>query len=97
MKTTIVRLILALTAAVSIAHAQSPAPIIVQAIVPGQKTVTASAAPAAIADETQATLKFLQELKAANEEFLKKQSATLQQLDEIEKSAEQIRIYSKRG
>ena len=36
-------------------------------------------------------------LKAANEETLKKQAATIQLLEELEKAAEQIKIYSKRG
>ncbi len=43
------------------------------------------------------TLQLLQEMKAVNDEVLKKQLATLQQLEEIEKSAEQIKIYTKRG
>ena len=36
-------------------------------------------------------------MKAANEEILKKQAAALQQLDELQKAVEQLRIYSKRG
>lgn len=36
-------------------------------------------------------------MKAANEEMLRKQEATLQQLDEIQKAAEQLKIFSKRG
>jgi hypothetical protein len=42
-------------------------------------------------------LKMLQEMKAANEETLRQQAATLEQLDELEKAAEQIKVYSKRG
>jgi hypothetical protein len=42
-------------------------------------------------------LKALQDMKAANDEVLKRQAATLQQLEEIEKAAEQLKIYSKRG
>jgi hypothetical protein len=42
-------------------------------------------------------LKALQEMKAANDEILRKQAATLQQLDEMEKAAEQIKVYSKRS
>ena len=45
----------------------------------------------------QAALKELQELKAANAETLRKQAATLEQLDELEKTADQIRIYARRG
>lgn len=39
----------------------------------------------------------LQQLKAANAELLKRQAATLQQLEEIEKAAEQIKIFSSRS
>ena len=42
-------------------------------------------------------LKALQEMKAANEETLRKQAATLEQLTELEKLADQIRIYTSRG
>jgi hypothetical protein len=46
---------------------------------------------------TQTTLKALQAMKAANDEILKQQAATLLKLDEIEKAAQEIRIYTKRG
>ena len=36
-------------------------------------------------------------IKAANDEILKQQTATLEKLDELEKAANEIRIYSKRG
>jgi hypothetical protein len=36
-------------------------------------------------------------MKAANDETLRKQQAALQQLDEIQKAADQIRIYTKRS
>ena len=39
----------------------------------------------------------LQEIKAANEEMLKKQEAALQQLDELQKAADEIKVFSKRG
>jgi hypothetical protein len=45
----------------------------------------------------QSALKMLQEIKAANEETLRKQAATLEQLDVLEKEAEQLKIYTKRG
>ena len=44
-----------------------------------------------------ADIKELQELKAQNDELLKDQRATLDQLDELQKEAEQLRIFSKRG
>ena len=87
-----------LTAAMvgSICHAQSPMPVVVPAMTPAttaQSPVTAAVTTAS----TQATLKVLQAIKAANEEILKQQVATLQKLDEIEKAAQEIRIYTKRG
>jgi len=47
--------------------------------------------------EMAANIKQLQELKALNDEILKQQQAALDALDELQKDAEQIRIYSKRG
>jgi FtsZ-binding cell division protein ZapB len=44
-----------------------------------------------------ASIKELQELKAHNDELLKQQQATLDQLDELQREAEQLRIFSKRG
>ena len=76
--------------------AQSPMPVIVQA---ATQAVTSSQAPATPENSgsIQAALKMLQEMKAANEETLRKQAATLQQLDELEKASEQIKVFSKRG
>jgi hypothetical protein len=76
--------------------AQSPTPV----IVPAATSAVASAPGPAAPDNSgslQAALKMLQEMKAANEETLRKQVATLEQLDELEKAAEQIKIYTKRG
>jgi hypothetical protein len=76
--------------------AQSPVPVVVQAATPGVAPARAPAAPDN-ANSVQSALKMLQEMKAANEETLRKQAAMLQQLDEMEKTAEQIKIYAKRG
>jgi hypothetical protein len=82
------------------AKAQSPAPIVVQAA--SAATVSSNSAttspPAAQDSEAlQAALKSLQEIKATNEETLKKQEAALQQLDELQKAADQVKIFGKRG
>ena len=53
--------------------------------------------PGSSAATAEAALKTLLQMKAANEEILRKQAATLLQLEEMEKAAEQIKIYSKRG
>jgi hypothetical protein len=88
--------ILAAAVLVSIARAQSPMPIVVPAMTPAT-TANSPATPAVAAVSTQTTLKALQEIKTANTEILKQQEATLQKLDEIEKAANEIRIYTKRG
>ena len=81
---------------VSVASAQSPTPIVVPAMTPA--TTAKSPATSAVANaSTQTTLKALQAMKAANTEILKQQEATLQKLDELEKTAQEIRIYTKRG
>jgi len=75
---------------------QTPMPIVVPAMTPAttaQSPVTAAVTTAS----TQTTLKVLQAIKSANDEILKQQAATLQKLDEMEKAAQEIRIYSKRG
>ena len=89
-------LILSLIAVVvSIASAQTPMPIVVPAMTPS--TTQSPVAAAVTTASTQTTLKALQAMKAANEEILKQQIATLEKLDEIEKAANEIRIYTKRG
>ena len=87
--------ILAATVLGSAGHAQTPAPIVIQAMTPAPNRPVAAAA--VTTTSTQTTLKALEALKAANEEILKQQAATLLKLDEIEKAANEIRIYSKRG
>ena len=76
--------------------AQSPKPIVVQAATPGAAPSRAPAAPES-SSSLSAALKMLQEMKAANEETLRKQAAMLEQLDALEKTAEQIKIFSRRG
>jgi hypothetical protein len=84
--------IVALAGAVS---AQSPMPVIVPAMTPA---AAATAAPATkVEGSIQAAVKLLEQIKAANEETLSKQAATLQQLDELEKAADQIKVFTKRS
>lgn len=80
----------------SISYAQSPVPVVVPAMTP-PTTAKGPAVPGNTASSTQETLKALQAMKAANDEILKQQAATLLKLDEIEKAANEIRIYTKRG
>jgi hypothetical protein len=80
---------------------QSPTPILVQAAnAPAPAAVVGSAVAGQSANSTgslESILQTLSQLKATNEEILRKQAATLLQLEEMEKAADQIKIYSKRG
>jgi hypothetical protein len=85
---------LAISCLVATAGAQAPVP----AATPAPTAVPAAPAPAAgPSTDTAAALQLLLGLKAANEETLKKQGATLQQLDDLEKAVDQLKIFSKRG
>jgi len=95
MRTTILSIFVAFTFT-GLLLAQSPKPVIVEAATPAAAPSRAPAAPESILS-LQAALKELQEIKAANAETLRKQAATLEQLDALEKTAEQIRIYARRG
>jgi hypothetical protein len=95
MRTLFILSLLASVSFASISEAQSPVPIVVPAMTPATTTIT-PATPASAAGATE-TLKALQAMKAANEEILKQQAATLQKLDEIEKAANEIRVYTKRS
>jgi Skp family chaperone for outer membrane proteins len=92
--------LLLILAALSIAtvNGQSPEMIVVQAATPAPPaSATISTAVMPVSDSTTGAIKLLQELKAANEETLKKQRAALEQLDELQKAAEQMKAFSKRG
>jgi hypothetical protein len=76
------------------ARAQSP-----QIIVQAANAATPSPAKVVVTQDTSslpAAIKLLEQLKAANEETLKRQEAALQQLDEIGKTAGQIKIFAHR-
>jgi hypothetical protein len=83
------------TAALGVAaSAQSPMPVIVPAMTPA---ATVAVAVTHDNGSFQAAIKLLQQMKATNEEILRKQAATLEQLDAIEKAANEIKIYTKRS
>ena len=96
MRTTL-SLLASLTLAVSVLHAQTSTPMVVQAAGPAAAQAQPVTQPGSANAAAGQTLKLLQDMKAANDETLKKQQAVLQQLDDIQKAADQIRIYSKRG
>ncbi|HLW36662.1 MAG TPA: hypothetical protein VKS98_13495 [Chthoniobacterales bacterium] len=75
-------------------------PIIVQAATAGVTANTKSSQSAMIAENqvtTQAAIQTLEKIKAANDEVLKRQLATLQQLEEIQQAADELKIFAKRG
>jgi hypothetical protein len=78
-------------------RAQSPTPIIVQAATAIPATMTTPIPIAKDSETNQVAVRMLQQMKATNEDLLKRQEATLQRLDEIQKAAEQLKIFSKRG
>ena len=81
-------------ACVVFAQSQSQVPVVVPVAAP-----QVASKPAAVSSnpDSAAVLKALQEMKTANEETLKKQTSALQQLEELEKVAEQIRLYTRRS
>ncbi|CAN5317966.1 hypothetical protein BH20VER2_BH20VER2_00850 [soil metagenome] len=83
---------MALAFFVATAGAQVPAPATTPAPV-----AAAPAPPAGPSPATVAALQLLQTMKAANEETIRRQAATLAQLEELEKAVDQIKIFSKRG
>ncbi len=75
--------------------AQAPMPIVTP--VP-TKVVQAPAPAAAITTDTSTSnLKALRDFKAANDEILKRQKTALETLDELQKAADQIKMYTKRS
>ena len=76
-------------------RAQSPAPVIVQAAAPAPSAAPV-AAPSAQPD-SKIMLQLLQEMQATNAATIKKQEAALESLDALQKAAEEIKIFSKRG
>ena len=73
--------------------------IIIQAASPETKPANATVSTKGASQEPsslQTALKLIQEMKAGNEETLKKQEAVLAQLDELQKTADQIKAFSKR-
>ena len=77
--------------------AQQPSPmIVVQPANTAPAAAPAAAAPSSGESAVAAAIKTLEQVKAANDATLKKQEAMLQQLDELQKAAEQLKVFSKR-
>ena len=70
--------------------------VVVQAANNPAPAAPAHAAQSADTGGVLTALKALEQVKAANAETLKKQEAALQQLDEMQKAADQLRIFAHR-
>lgn len=79
--------------------AQSPAPVVIQAVPAGSNpaAVPAPAAQSKAASGSKTALQIVQEMQATNSATLQKQEAALATLDTLQKAAEDIKIFSKRG
>jgi len=88
--------IAAVVIALGVVRAQSP--VIVQAAdaVPANPKAPAPAAPLVTSD-SKTMLQSLQAMQIMNEATIKKQEAALANLDELQKAAEELKIFSKRG
>ena len=82
--------------AIATVHAEQPM-LIVQAANSATPAPAATTTAAQNASSLRDTIKSLQEIKAANAETLKKQEAALQQLEEMQKAADQLRIFAHRS
>ena len=92
----IVRFIFAAVAlVVCTGNAQTLRPPVVVQPVPAANVAAAGQPAPAGADS--ATVQAVQALKAANDAILRQQAETLRQLEEIEKAAEQLKVFSKRS
>jgi hypothetical protein len=80
-------------------RSQTPAQTPAMVVVPAEVADPSASAALPVRDNAAASasvLKFLQETKAANDATLKTQAAQLATLDDLQKAAEEIKIYSKR-
>ena len=77
-------------AVIGVAQTLQPAPAPMQAATP-------ALVPDAKQQAEMENIKELQELKVQNDEILKQQQAALEALDDLQREADQMRIYSKRG
>ena len=86
---------LAALATICVLSAQSNAPVVVPAA--GQTTITKPVPAASNTSSGPNLLKMLQEMKAANDEALRKQATQIDQLDELQKVADEIRLQTRRS
>jgi hypothetical protein len=81
-------------------EAQTPAPVVIQAATSVPAAAATVAAPNSAAStglDNRIILQLLQEMQATNAATIKKQEATLLTIDALQKAAEELKIFSKRG
>jgi hypothetical protein len=85
------------TITITSVRAQSPTPIVVQAAsaLPATSSAT-QAAPVNVSSVPEA-IKLLEQMKTSNQEILSKQEAALERLDELQKTADQLKVFTRRS
>jgi hypothetical protein len=78
-------------------QAQSPPDTIVQAASPSAVAQKPAAAANSGSADARPTMQILLEMKTVNAATIKKQAETLRTLDDLQKAAEELKIFSKRG
>ncbi len=77
-------------------RSQTPAPIIIQPQTTSSAPVSSSR-PLPTNAAAEEAIDVLRQIRAANEETLKKQQAALDALAALQKEADQLKIFAKRG
>ena len=90
---TLLTLFSAVLLCAEVTFAQSPTPSLRQA----PTSVPAVKVNEQLSANLSETINLLEDLRAKNEATLKQQQAILEALDQLQRDAEQIRIFSKRG
>ncbi|HET7512189.1 MAG TPA: hypothetical protein VFJ88_05450 [Chthoniobacterales bacterium] len=96
MKTWLLLFFLAAGLTIDVLRAQSPTPLIIQAASPASASSQPRTNTGAPGDPKR-MIETLQEMRETNNLTLKKQEAALLTLDELQKAAEELKIFSKRG
>jgi hypothetical protein len=98
MKTVFIALLFVFGLTMGAIDAQSPSPdIVIQAATPGPAKAKTSGASGPATGDLKAMLEVVQQMKSTNAATIKKQQATLEMLDELQKAADELKIFSKRG
>jgi len=78
-------------------RAQSPTPIIVQAASAIPATSSATRVVPENVSSVPEAIKLLEQMKTSNQEILSKQEAALERLDDLQKTADQLKIFTRRS